>query len=140
MAVAEDIGFDGQTIDCRFPSDLLAGKDLTRTCYLQHHPPQDGYMVGLDSARGIAQFGDFEVSPAGVAESAAKWISREEDFGYFAWLLRQRALYRVPPGLPLNVPGVCRDEHEAVDEIVKEIEARRPEVVRRISRYARPAP
>jgi hypothetical protein len=138
-SVAEDVGFDGQTIDCRFASDLLAGKDLTRACYLQRDPPHGGYMVSLDSARGIARFGNFDVSPDGVAGSAAKWIRREEDFGYFSWLLRQRAFYRVPPGLPLDLPGDGRDEDGAVDEIVKGLENRRPDIVQRIGRYARPA-
>jgi hypothetical protein len=135
--VAEDVGFDGQTIDARFPSDLLVGKDRARACYLDVDPPANGYMVGLDSAAGIARFGNFEVSPVGIVRSLEKWINRVEDFDHFEWMLRQRAVYRVPPDVRVELPNDCPDEDSTVEKIVAGIEAVRPEILRRIGRYAR---
>lgn len=135
-AVPETIGFDGQTIDCRFPSDLVAGKHYAAACYLDRDPPENGYLVSLDSSRGIAQFGNYEVSPGGVARSLEKWINRAEDFSYFEWLLRQRSLYRVPPDMPLELPKDSRDEDGAIAETIRHIEDMRPAITHRIARYA----
>jgi hypothetical protein len=135
-SVPENIGFDGQTIDCRFLSDLLIGKDRAAACYLEREPPGAGYMVGLDSARGIATFGSFEVSPAGVVHSLDKWINRTEDFDHFEWMVRQRAHYRIRPDVWLELPGDCSDESGAIDEIIRGIERMRPGISERIARYA----
>jgi hypothetical protein len=134
-SVPENIGFDGQTIDCRFPSDLLAGKDRETTCYIDREPPGNGYMVGLDSAHGIAAFGNFEVSPAGVVRSLDKWINRAEDFDYFEWMVRQRAHYRVPPDVTLALPTDCRDEDGVIEEIIQGVEGQRAHIMQRIARY-----
>jgi hypothetical protein len=134
-SVPETVGFDGQTIDCRFPSDLLVGKDRARACYLDRNPPQDGYLVSLDGARGIAEFGKYEVSPQGIAQSLEKWINRFEDFEHFEWMLRERALYRVPPELRTGLPDDCWDETQAIEEMIRAIEAMRPMILARIERY-----
>jgi hypothetical protein len=134
-SVPEDVGFDGQTIDCRFPSDLLVGKDRDAACYLDRNPPRDGYLVSLDSARGITEFGAREVSPSGVAQSLEKWINRAEDFDHFEWMLHQRAHYPLPAGLPLDLPADSQDEDSAIEETIKLIEEMRPMIMQRIARY-----
>jgi hypothetical protein len=135
-AVPEDIGFDCHTIDCRFAADLTRSKDRASVCYVQGQPPQDGYIVGLDSAQGLAEFGSFEVSPAGMARSLAHWISTEDDFDYFTWVLRQRALYTVPPKVNVDLPADCVGEEEAIADTIAAIERLRPEIMDRIRRYA----
>lgn len=135
-SVKDDVGFDGQTIDCRFASDLLAGKDRAKGCYFYRDPPQDGYVVTLDTTRSVAEFGNFEVSAPGVVRSIEKWINREEDFDYFEWALSQRTQFRVPSGVHLDLPADCRDENAAMEEIIAGIGRMRPDVARRIARYA----
>ncbi|HTY70243.1 MAG TPA: hypothetical protein VMH36_26555 [Alphaproteobacteria bacterium] len=134
--VPENIGFDGQTIDCRFPSDLLVGKDRARASYVYQHPPSHGYLATVDNSQSVAAFGNFEMSPAGVVRSIDKWINRAEDFGHFAWALRQRTQFVVPPDLRLELPADCCDEDSAIEGIVAGMEGLRPEISRRIARYA----
>lgn len=135
--VPEDIGFDCNTIDCRFMSDLLAGKDRSKVCYIQAAPPEGLYFVGLDSQAGIETFGQFEVSPSGVARSAAHWIIRPEDFDQYIWALRQKAFYKVPPDLDLPLPADCPDEQSTVEAAVSGLEEMKPELMNRIGRFAR---
>lgn len=135
-SVTEDIGFDGHTIDCRFSSDLLAGKDRIRASYVYQDPPRDGYVVTVDSMRNVAEFGDFEMSPRGAVRSIEKWINREEDFDHFEWALRQRTEFRVPPGVRLVLPTDCPDEDKAIETIIAGVKNLRPVISRRIKGYA----
>lgn len=136
-SVPEDIGFDCHTIDCRFPSDLVRGKDFAAVCYLHRNPPGGAYIASIDRAQGIAEFGRFEVSPQGVAASLDHWINSEHDFAYFEWLLGQGARYAVPADATFDLPQDCIDENQAVADTIAAIEQRRPEIMDRIRRYAR---
>jgi len=136
-SVPADIGFDSHTIDGRFASDLLAGKDRDAACYLQRSPPDDFYLVSLDASGGVEAFGAFEVSPTAIVQSLAKWVDRAEDIDHFAWLLRQRAFYRVPPDLALDLPAECLDEESAIAVTVDLLEAARPQLLARIDRFVR---
>jgi len=136
-SVPADIGFDSHTIDGRFASDLLAGKDRDAACYLQRSPPDDFYLVSLDASGGVEAFGAFEVSPAAIVQSLSKWVDRPEDIAHFAWLLRQRAVYRVPPDLALDLPADCLDEESAIAATVDLLAAAQPQLLARIARFAR---
>jgi hypothetical protein len=77
------------------------------------------------------------VSPAGVARSLAHWISTEDDFDYFEWVVRQAAAYDILPDIRVDLPVDGLDEVQAITDLIAAIERLRPEIMNRIRRYAR---
>jgi hypothetical protein len=136
-SVAEDIGFDAHTIDCRFAADLTRGKDRSAVCWLQRNPPEGGYLVSLDRTEGIADFGSREVSPQGVAGSLSGWISTEDDFEFFKWVVQHAAVFDLPPGVNLELPQDCLHEDQAITDLIAAIEPHRAAIMGRVRRYAR---
>lgn len=131
-SIAHDIGCDFHTIDTRFPSDLLHGE---ARWYVQDQPPGDMYVVGLDSEAGITSFGQFEASPQAIAKAAFYWVGQPHDIDYFIASVRRRTHYRTPVGVQLDLPSACRNEADAIAELVAGLEALRPAAAERIGRY-----
>jgi hypothetical protein len=130
-----DFVCDFHTLDTRFLSDVLAGLDRSRSCYVQHQMPGDMFCVGLDDEDEMAKFGVAELSPAGAASAITYWIDRYEDLEHFVWAIRQRFEHPVPPGLQLELPADTHDETTAVDEIVQRLTAQRIKIFEELRRY-----
>lgn len=130
-----DQPFDLHTLDGRLLSDLLAGRDPARMCYVHAQPPGDMYHVSLDDTEEVASFEEFELSPVGAVASATKWISRAEDVDFFPWAVQQRVTYRMPPGVRLALPTGCRDEASAVGEMVATFQEARSQLLSHVQSF-----
>ena len=123
--IPADLRCDFHTYDARLLSDLLVGLDRAKACYVHTHMPGELNYTALDEAEGVATFGAFELSPVGAVASIAKWMGRYEDLDHFIWAVQQRFEYPVPPGMSFAPPPDCRDEDEAVAEIVRLLQVNR---------------
>jgi len=126
---------DFHSTDTRLLSDLLIGQDRAQACYIEHRIPAEMFAVSLDEEEGVATFGNFELSPAGSAESIVKWVGRDEDVDHFIWAVQQKFDYPVPADIKLDMPDDCRDPDEAVSEIIERLRARRQDVLNYIHQF-----
>lgn len=130
-----DLTCDYHSADTRLLSDVLAGQDRNKACHIEHGLPDDMYTVSVDDEKGVVGFGMFELSPASAAKSILKWANRLDDIDHFQWAIRQRFEYPLPEGVAVDLPRDCRDEEEAVAEIVALVEQRRAETLERLKGY-----
>ena len=133
--IPADLGCDFHTYDARLLSDLLVGLDRTKACYVHHQMPGELNYAALDEADGVASFGDFELSPKGAVESIYKWMGRYEDLDHFAWAVQQRFEYPIPEGINFTPPPACREEDQAVAEIVSLLKERRMAFFEKVRQY-----
>lgn len=133
-----DIGCDFQTFDTRLLSDVLVGRDRSAACLVHSPLPGEMYYVALDEEAGVASFGSAELTPLGAAQAILGWINRYEDLEHFIWAINQPFVYPVPPELTGLVPADCRDEREAVAEVARGLQERRPAIFNDLYDYRSP--
>lgn len=126
---------DFHTYDTRLLSDLLKGRDRERDCYVEHEMPGEMFNITIDEDEGVAEFGNFELSPDAAAVASQKWMCTPEDIDHFIWAIAQKFHYRTPAGVSVDTPSHCLDEDAAIAMICGRIDAARPAILNHIGRF-----
>jgi hypothetical protein len=93
------------------------------------------YYVPLDDDDTARAFGESELSANAATDAALAWVGRYEDVEHYAWAIRQRIEYRVPPNIAFTPPPDCADEGATVAEIGRLLQEKRMKVFSELNRY-----